>query len=333
MKKIKVWVGLISTITCFITTFLTGGLAMATKFPPNTDTLESPFVIASVQPSTGRITVKYNGDEKHTQPLSMINIEAINVEVGATEDQIDENLPWLGKSTPYWNYLIHYEEVYNQHPVMDYGPEERELSESRYPRQIDLDKETMHILYYSVRPGGITSTEYLYGKIDYSLCMKSAVYKPGVECRAENKTEGGVWYWPYYNGERLEVPKEEWPEWGIKDDPAFPDPSPNPTLTEKVTKIDTVHNIFTSTLLDPNTKLLATTPKVGENENQSFLPLSQSNQPLSTQNLSSACCNDDMKIIRFLLGFLIGFLMAQIINLLIVRIKQCKNSTCEQAVK
>ena len=211
----------------------------ATKYQPNQDTLDSTFVIRSVQPSTSKITISYNGEKDQFRPMYLLNIQAINVDVGATEDQIDEGLPWMRKAMPYWNLVIHYEDEYTPGGMITkYDATETELLHSRYERKIDLDKETMHILYYSYHPGVITGSadpNYLYGKIDYSLCMKSAVYKPGVECRAENKKSGGVWYWPYYNGERLKIPREEWDAWGYSEDEPQPTPTPTPqdTPTDK----------------------------------------------------------------------------------------------------
>ena len=239
MKKPMFMVGVVLAV---IGSGITGASqpAAATKYQPNMDTFESPFIITSVQPSTSRITVKYNGEKDNFQPLSLINIEAINVEVGATEDQIDESLSSMGQATSYWNYLIYYEHVYNQHPSMEYGPEEKELQESRYQRVVDLDKEQLHILYYSIRPGVFTSTRYLYGKINYDLCMKSAVYKPGVECRAVEKPEGGVWYWPYYEGEKLPLPRDEWDEWGYSEDEPQPVPEPIPTPAPEIPQVDSV---------------------------------------------------------------------------------------------
>lgn len=298
---------------------LGGSLAMsaqpvaATKYQPNTDTLESPFVITSVQPSTSTIKVRYNGLPGDNRGLSLINIEGINVEVGATEDQIDENLPYLGQTMPYWNYLIYYEELYTLHPIMDYGPDEKELTESRYQRKIDLDKETLHILYYSVRLGKSSSTDYLYGKIDYSLCMKSAVYKPGVECRAENKEEGGVWYWPYYNGERLEVPKEEWEEWGIKEPEPTPEPTPIPNPGPEVPKVGGTSGV--SPIVQLATITPTNIPLTGANEPQAAEQIAvagaQNSMTNDAQDSSHVWYNWGMSGLYALLAFVLGFVVAQ----------------------
>ena len=309
---------------------LGGGLALsaqpvaATKYQPNTDTLESPFVITSVQPSTSTLKVRYNGLPEDHRGLSLINIEGINIEVGATEDQIDENLPYLGQSTPYWNYLIYYEELYTYHPVMDYGPEEKELTESRYPREIDLDQETLHILYYSVRLGERSSNEYLYGKIDYSLCMKSAVYKPGVECRAEDKEEGGVWYWPYYNGERLEVPKEEWDDWGIKE----PEPTPVPTPEPEVPKVGGLPGVAPIVQLAMITPVNAPLPRVNEPQTAAQIAVvGAQNSTDDAQNSSCVWYNWGMSGLYALLAFVIGFVVAQTAKCVIWAIQGRKHNS------
>lgn len=241
---------------------VTSTSAQGTKFPANMGSLDNPFVITSVQPSTNKLKIRYNGELDNVQPLSLINIQAVNEKVGSTEERVDDMWAGTGSGKPYWTSIVYYEKASSASSDLGYGSEEQELVRSQSPIGIDLGTADLHLLYYSILPGTIVSSRYLTGKIDYTLCMKSAVYKPGVECRAVNKPQGGLWYWPYYNGEKLELPREEWDDWGYKGDEPQPkpDPQPEPTPTPQI-----VETSSTNTQVQRNTEVISRTVATAQN--------------------------------------------------------------------
>ena len=228
---------------------------------------DQKFLVTEITPSTGYLTMVYT-DIDHTG----LRVSNANIVWEKEKGVGDLLVSTLGIDKPDWAQTAFNREIRGTAFFVD------KYEQTFAAPETDLTENVSGVLYYYITINK-SAKDSVYGRVDYSMCLNSPLYKDGVTCRLEKTKDGGMTYYPYYDGERLEeVAIEETESSDIVED----EKGNEETTTEDILQDNTGNDL-------KNEQAAQRTDEVFSNDTENYakVPIAKASKVIPVENVAT----------------------------------------------